>query len=186
MSEKRRRGGRAGRRVQRGRVSAEAREEQEFLAEYKRLHREAHELYASALFEGSGLRCYPEDRAWGFMVPLPNEWYLELTDGGDGALLPPWHEEGTEFIFWLITPEGLYAVEEERIFRGRPEWIPGMVIAHACRLLWRHREEIVGEIPKAQRKGLPRVEAQKIKALVERGVFNQPPIEEASGDGAVV
>lgn len=185
MSRIRRRGGRAGKRVQRGRAGADVREEREFIAEYEQLHREAHGTYEAVLLEASGLRCYPEDRGWGFVVPLPNEWFLELTDGDDGGLLPPWHEDGGTVIFWLITPDGLYAAEEARVFKGRPEWIPGMVIAHACRLLWRRRDEIVGDIPKAQRKGLPRVEAQKIRALVERGVFRQPPIEGVHGDRAI-
>jgi hypothetical protein len=55
--------------------------------------------------------------------------------------------------------------------------IPSVVSAHACRLLWRHLGDILGEEhARSQRKGLPRAEAQKIKALVERGSFKQPPI----------
>jgi hypothetical protein len=158
-------------------VSADAHEEKEFIAEYEQLHREAHDLYAAEFLRASGLHCYPEDRGWGFMVPLPNEWILELTDGGDSGLLPPSHEDGGRVIFWLITPDGLFAAEEDMIFKGRPKAIQAMVVAHACRLLWRRREEIVGEIPKAQRRNLPRIEAQKIKALVDRGIFQQPPID---------
>ncbi len=185
MSQKRHRGGRAGKRVQRGRVGSDAHEERESLAEYKRLHEEAHAIYERQFLEASGLRCLPEDQGWGFCIPLPNDWLLELTDGNDGGLFPPGHQEGNGVIFWLITPDGLYAAEDDLVFNAKPELIPKMVVAYANRLLWRRRGEIVGEIPAAMRKGLPRIEAQKLKVLVERGVFVQPTMEGVGLDPAV-
>jgi hypothetical protein len=165
-------------------VSAEALAEQESLAEYELLGREAHKIYAAEFLKASGLRCLPENQTWGLRVPLPNDWLLELTDGGDGPLKPPWRDEGNEVIFWLITPEGLYAEEDARTVTGAgPDLIPVMVVAYANRLLWRHREDFLGEIPLAKRKNLPRAQAEKIKVLVERGVFVQPAMGQ-DDDGA--
>jgi hypothetical protein len=72
----------------------------------------------------------------------------------------------------------LFAEEDDRRCNDTDGTVvPYLVSAHACRLLWRHLGEILGEEhARSQRKGLPRVEAQKIKALVERGSFKQPPI----------
>jgi hypothetical protein len=177
MSGKRSRGSRAGKRVQRGHAQFTAREEELEDKEFKRITAEAYELYAEALFHRTGLRALPRDRGrWGhFITPLPNEWFLEITWGDDGPPLPPSYEEGDRCIFWLITPDGLYATEDNVDFQGSPESIKWMIVGYAARLLWKHLDEILGPAAaKERRKGLPRPWGQKIKALVERGDFAQP------------
>lgn len=180
MSGKRNRGSRGGKRVQRGAKNSvyreEAFEEERFIEEHERLYDQAHALYADVLLSVTGLRPIPraDVRSGHFVVPLPNDWFLEITSGADGPLLPPEHEEGSDCIFWLVTPDRLYAEEDERIFEGEPEMISWAIVGYAARLLWRQFDEIMGPPAKELRKNLPRPHAQKIKALVERGDFEQP------------
>lgn len=179
---RRKRGSRGGKRVQRGLAGAEAREEELAEEEFDRLTAEAFDLYSEVVFEYSGLRPLPRERArWEhFILPLPNEWFLEMTAGGDGSLMPPGEEEGDGCIFWLITPDGLYAAEESVSFDGAPDETADAFALYACRLLWRHFDEIMGgrAATKNLRKGLPRPHDMKIKALVDRGDFVQPTFDE--------
>lgn len=182
MSQQRRRGSRGGKRVQRAHTQRAAyqalvAEEEAVIAEYQRIFQAGYALYAAALFEVSGLKPAPpvDEEEPRFFVPLPNDWYLEITSGDDGPPYPPEHDNGNTAIFWLKEPNGLLAEEEFRRFHAPPELIPAMVSAHACRLLWKHIDEILDvETMRDQRRGLPRVHARKIKALVGRGVFSQP------------
>jgi len=180
MSRKRTRGSRGGKRVRRGETLAVDREYEILEEEFDRKAAIAHDIYSKVIFEYTGLQALPTKRTqWGhFVVQLPNDWFFELTSPGmDGALMPPGDEEGDGCIFWLVTPDGLYADEESVRFEASDEDMPEVVALYVCRKLWSHFDEIVGAVAaKKLRKGLPRSHAFKIKALVDRGDFEQPPI----------
>lgn len=170
MAAKSRRGSRGGKRAQRGKArKAEFDAIAADDAAYDKLVDTAHQIYSAALEEVSGLRPYPATRtSHMFYVPLPRGWLLEITSGDDGPLFPPDHEDGNHFVFWLTTPEGLYAEEDALSFDCLPEDRPLEVAAYACRVIWRHLAEILGES----------MAVDEVRDMVGRGDLTQPPLEQ--------